>query len=1032
MYLNEILQLDKKMSSIKKIDIFLAGCNRRSSDYYKAFAYRNLILHSNDKSKEALESLCSVAANLSSLEDANIIILCDAIIEITLDLKDFTQARKYIDEKKKYLKVSNEILNTKDEILLAKARKDYHRAIEELKVYLNEILSGEELCWAHETLAEIYYLLLDYDSYLRISMELERTYLDTLNTKKLIQLYYNRLVITHSSGNYIKAIGDGNRLINEYDLDDEQIILVATILLDCYIRSRDFHKARIIESNYEDKLENVSTETAIKYCNLCIELYTQSASVISVKHYESLVDELSKRKPKVKNKTSGVKTASPIPLEYEVSKEEILKVKEPENNTPVISHIPAVQISTNYLKLEKLFSLLNGMGTTKKFRELLRISLIELSKIISFEEAYLLYFDKAFYGLHYKKERVYDKHLTFEEIHHTFNFVAQTDAQEVFIDPETCVNVQSIVTKEPFSKATYGIAFPIYKEDICYGSITFWASVPFLDKDLSYETLKLITQMINHNLLIELKEKEIRIANKKMFFIYENMQSGVKELVDGHIHLSLQAKDILGSELEDMDDEKFRSNIHAQDLARYEALLTEIYRYLPVNKSIEYRYLKKSEYVGIKETFFPSYENGIISIYSLIEDQSSEINEKIKLHDLAYIDSASKLGTEVKLADDLNKTLEHRKLSLSIFEVYDIKLYEELYGINFVNQLILAIANELKSYFAENFNVSLYHLTFDRYAILFKDINDKRTLDNMLGKTFHEVANRINNLNGRIHLRFTCGIYRVSKSSNISDQNKVISYAYEALEEARKQNGDENHIVHYDLEEMKQHLNENQLVTHISEAIDHGKIGITYKQVVHLATKELFAYYALLSLDNYDVDYSFMEKVIRRRGLEERLDKYTISCVSKELKMLRETLKGSIFVFIPLNPVTVEANILPFVETQNHMFKTTKSDIVFYVKSANHPALKKLKESGYHIASQNLMDVYQSTIDFYIYDLQIEGFASIQEVMQFCEEKNVTFILSGVNTKEEVLQAEELGIKYIYGNFYKKPIRMKNVLKKFA
>ena len=73
MYLNEILQLDKKMSSIKKIDIFLAGCNRRSSDYYKAFAYRNLILHSNDKSKEALESLCSVAANLSSLEDANII-----------------------------------------------------------------------------------------------------------------------------------------------------------------------------------------------------------------------------------------------------------------------------------------------------------------------------------------------------------------------------------------------------------------------------------------------------------------------------------------------------------------------------------------------------------------------------------------------------------------------------------------------------------------------------------------------------------------------------------------------------------------------------------------------------------------------------------------------------------------------------------------------------------------------------------------------------------------------------------------------
>ena len=46
MYLNEILQLDKTMQSIKKIDLFLAGCNKKSLDYYKAFAYKNIILHS--------------------------------------------------------------------------------------------------------------------------------------------------------------------------------------------------------------------------------------------------------------------------------------------------------------------------------------------------------------------------------------------------------------------------------------------------------------------------------------------------------------------------------------------------------------------------------------------------------------------------------------------------------------------------------------------------------------------------------------------------------------------------------------------------------------------------------------------------------------------------------------------------------------------------------------------------------------------------------------------------------------------------
>ena len=194
MYLNEVLQLDKTMGSIKKIDLFLSGCNKKSIEYYKAFCYRNIVLHSIGKTNDALKALYALTTEFSKLGAEEIITICDAIIDITLSVKCFEQARKFIDEKKKHLKVSNAILNTKDEIRLAIGKHDYNRAIAELKGYLKEILTIEESCWGYELLANIYYEVHDYPSYLEIIPQLEKIYQDNLNTLKLIDLEYKKFL----------------------------------------------------------------------------------------------------------------------------------------------------------------------------------------------------------------------------------------------------------------------------------------------------------------------------------------------------------------------------------------------------------------------------------------------------------------------------------------------------------------------------------------------------------------------------------------------------------------------------------------------------------------------------------------------------------------------------------------------------------------------------------------------------------------------------------------------------------------------
>ena len=56
-----------------------------------------------------------------------------------------------------------------------------------------------------------------------------------------------------------------------------------------------------------------------------------------------------------------------------------------------------------------------------------------------------------------------------------------------------------------------------------------------------------------------------------------------------------------------------------------------------------------------------------------------------------------------------------------------------------------------------------------------------------------------------------------------------------------------NHICHFDSELHKVKFGEKSLITHISEAIDHSNIGLTYKQVVNLKDNNVFGY----MLDNF-------------------------------------------------------------------------------------------------------------------------------------------------------------------------------------
>ena len=79
---------DKDEKSIRKIDMFLSNQPQTSYEYIKALSFKCLILHSLERDKDALKYLLVQTQLIPNLENKSIVVLCDALIDIFIDIKN--------------------------------------------------------------------------------------------------------------------------------------------------------------------------------------------------------------------------------------------------------------------------------------------------------------------------------------------------------------------------------------------------------------------------------------------------------------------------------------------------------------------------------------------------------------------------------------------------------------------------------------------------------------------------------------------------------------------------------------------------------------------------------------------------------------------------------------------------------------------------------------------------------------------------------------------------------------------------------
>ena len=1036
MNLNEVLNLSKTESSIKKIDLYLSKSIMYSNEFMAALKYKAEIISFLGEPNKAIKMLADYMPYFDKMDNESIIITLDGIINITLSLSLFEQADNFIELKKKYLPISKSSLYLKDRINFYLLKNDKENAKAILKQYLSDDITKEESILAKENLAKIYFDEKDYDSYLPISDELLEYYRSKIDIKNEEEILINQNFIDYQKGQYLKVISSCNELYKNLDIIPHKL-RISSIAINSYLKLGDTKKASIFEADCADLISEEYPKESLEFIDASLNLYQTTGSKLLTENYLKLKEnylKLTDDKPKKKKKKDEeIKVVIPV-KKYEelniVSNLDILNKEE--NDNPIIGikekkeEISIALVSKTYDDLSNIFKKLNLLNKDLRFREYLRLALIEITKYFNIEEAYFLYFDNIYKGLYFKAERLYDKTPIIDEIQNTISYYTLENEVESSYDQASRLYDIDIRTSSSMLD-DYAISFPIVDELEGKASLTFFSHNPILDKEMVYESLKIFTSFITSRFSYHMIKNDFAYKNQKLFTILDNMTIGIKEESDYYIHLDDKAKEIFDS-LSDITFDDFILNVDNKDKVLYKNFHDDFLRNDVNNKFITYHYNANGILKEIKESFYQIEIEGKIYLLSLVEDISNEEAKHNELKELAYINPVSKLENEVKFRVDLAALASLERVCVASFNIRDFKTYKLYYGYSFEVGLIKLVSKFLKEKMSSFFNANIYHFYQDSFVLVFRSVTDKRVSINDIKKILSPLIKELYDYNYRLSVRFDVGMYRVTRQDVLKYRNAndliniVIDRANDALIDAKKMPLDDIRIASFDNELSKIRHEENYYVKSICEALDNKKIDLFYKQVINVEKGVINFLYLNPKLTNMDYSISDIVKLLRKRSLESEFDYYIIKSLFNDIAHLQKEINKEAFVpyIFDIISLNIDEKLASYIITEAQRLKINPTKIIINGHNLKQDAYKLLKNNKFHLASIDLSDVLNDRCEYYIYDYHKNSIKSGEEILNICNNHNIKVIFNAIDCDNDVEEVKSIGAHFVYGDRYQK------------
>ncbi len=1041
MTLDEVLSLEEDKKSIKKIDMFLRDKEESSYEFLKAIAFKCHILHISDKDKDALRILLPLTSQFKNYDNDSIISLCDSLIEIFLYNDNNDQALKYIDIKNEHLKTID-----KDKYLydMIKYYDNVSNRIElkrTITQYLGEDISNENRISALEKLKDLLFYDNEFDNFFDAYNKLLSFYEKSFSYEKIFKLKTQMAQMYFQSYKYDLALSFISEFIKDKNIDIDSKIKCATIVLKIYLLNKENRKAMIFESEYHDIYEGASKGVALEFARTALKVSEAIANRFGIEEYEAKINELNEafKAEKKDLKKEKRKSINLNIIEDEISPDNLdndtihISYKKGDNDkshfTEVVSNIEEtpIMISERFKSLEGVLSALNP-NKGVRFRDILRNYGMEIDKLYSKVEIVIVLNNNR-EGFYYKVERVYEKNFSDSVIKDSpFYELLNNSDKMLLLDVKQSLFDKSIITGLPFEdKFKSLIGFSLFRNDKVIGAITYnFMTTEFKDIYI-YETLKMLTSVLNIH-INELYDSYDRSHENKMHdFIFAHSKSGLKIERDKEIELNETAKSILDVRNKFYEDSEYMALIDASDLPLYKGTYRRIYEREIKEATIYYhikgKYLKEDIMV---------LDDAVLEIYSIITDESGREAIEKDLENKAYNNQISHLKNKSMLYIDLMSEIETKKYAIALISNKNYNTYFDIYGYKFADDLTLLIGRILKDMISKD--MDCYHLENDKFMLLFKQVNDLRGIKTRVSNILTKIKEIAYKTNPRLHLSLKAGVFRYTKSMGNVDYLRAISNASEALLDAYDSN--DMDVMIYDKDRALERFRDSQIILYCTEAIDQNELKLNYKQMANADEGTIEYYIPRPNLLMFDCDEKYFYDVVEKRNIKKMFDRYIITTALFELKTFYDKCK----VYYPLlisihKSVLLDKRFKTYLEQKLKYFHIPPQVLSFNIiedttKSSIELELY-LKTIGVHLASSSFDYCVRNKLNIYLCDLNIYSFDTIKALKKSLDSLDILMYGLNIKSKDDITKLHEIGVDVICGDILKQNDTIDSLIKSY-
>lgn len=421
-----------------------------------------------------------------------------------------------------------------------------------------------------------------------------------------------------------------------------------------------------------------------------------------------------------------------------------------------------------------------------------------------------------------------------------------------------------------------------------------------------------------------------------------------------------------------------------------------------------------------------------------------------KIQELIYYDELTGLPNRKMLEHICNDLIEiNKQFALIFIDLNKFKYINDVFGHNIGDEYLIKFSNIMKDLVSEKGTITRY--SGDEFIIVYENYTTNKELiefyNEKIVKVFLEPI--IINEELTTEIGFSAGVAIYPKDGKTFEElvNKSDFMMY-----VNKKSFVNRRISFFNESMYEKLLYSEEVKKELKEALENDEFYLNYQPIIDKNCKILKAE-ALIRWDNKKLGFIPPDKFINY--LEEtrqiiKVGYWTIERVCKDIKELKIE-KSNIQISVNISPLQLMLkdfvdNVINIVSKYNISYNLLCFEITESVLLDDRqfvvPNIKMLRDLGIKIALDDFGTGYSSfnylrnyKLDILKIDKSFLGnnekldFDIINEIKQLSHLLNMEVVIEGVETKEQFNILGEIGIDYLQGYYFSKPIALEEFKK---